>query len=713
MEIDVLNNLNPEQQEAVLHENSPLLILAGAGSGKTRVLTHRIAYLIAQGKALPYEILAITFTNKAANQMKERLAAILGIMANDMWVSTFHSACVRILRAEIAKLGLSKYFTIYDSNDSEKLITNILKKNNALGGRVSPKAVAAYISTAKNELKDPDQYAKYAKTPFEKVVAEVYREYQDELYKSSCLDFDDLIMTVVNIFELFPSILEKYQNRFRHVLVDEYQDTNRAQYEFVRLISERYRNLCVVGDDDQSIYSWRGADIRNILEFEKDFPDARVIKLEENYRSVQNILSAANEVIKNNASRKHKVLWTQKEDGELLSYYRARDERDEAQYVLNEVIKLTTGDKECSLKDIAIFYRTNAQSRVFEETCISCGVPYRIFGGLKFYERMEIKDALAYLRVISNPDDNISLKRIINTPRRSVGQSTLLKLEELATRHKVSLYEAISKCADCADFSRKTKESLLKFKEMMETFKKTKHEKGASQLIELVLEETGYRKMYNDGSIDSLTRLENLDELISAARDFEKRSDEPNLDNFLSEVALMTDIDKYSEGEPALVLMTLHNAKGLEFDTIFLTGMEEQILPHYMSMTNHREIEEERRLCYVGITRAKKKVYLTNAAARSLHGQDSYNNVSRFIFEIPDHLRIEEKFNATTVSEDIFNSGSKLDLRPGDRILHQKFGIGVVLSTTSSEGDTELSVNFGGGQQKTLLASIAPISKIS
>ena len=713
METDILNNLNPEQQKAVLHEGGPLLILAGAGSGKTRVLTHRIAHLIAQKKAFPYEILAITFTNKAANQMKQRLTAILGHLANDMWISTFHSACVRILRAEIVKLGLSRYFTIYDSYDSEKLIANILKKNNAAGGRVSSKAVAAYISMAKNELKDPEEYANFAKTPFEKVAAEVYREYQDELYRSSCLDFDDLIMTVVNIFELFPSILEKYQNRFKHVLVDEYQDTNRAQYELVRLISEQHRNLCVVGDDDQSIYSWRGADIRNILEFEKDFPDAMVVKLEENYRSMQNILSAANEVIKNNASRKHKVLWTQKEEGELISYYRARDERDEAQYVLSEVMRLTTGNKKCSLRDIAIFYRTNAQSRVFEETCISRGVPYRIFGGLKFYERMEVKDALAYLRVISNPDDNISLKRIINTPKKSIGQTTLLKLEELAARNNVSVYEAISKCEDSTDFTRKARESLLAFKKMMETFKETGHEKSVSRLIELVLEETGYRKMYSDGSIDSLTRLENLDELVSAARDFEKRSDEPNLDNFLSEVALMTDIDKYSESDPALILMTLHNAKGLEFDTVFLTGMEEQILPHYMSMTDHKEIEEERRLCYVGITRAKKKVYLTNAAARSLHGQDSYNNVSRFIFEIPDHLKVEEKFNAQTAALNMFERSGKFDLKPGDRILHQKFGIGVVLSAICSNADLELSVDFGGGQQKTLLASIAPISKIS
>ena len=713
METDILNSLNPEQRKAVLHVGSPLLILAGAGSGKTRVLTHRIAHLIAQKKASPYEILAITFTNKAANQMKERLVTLLGRVANDMWISTFHSACVRILRVEIAKLGLSKYFSIYDSADSEKLIATILKKNDTAGGRASPKAVASYISNAKNELKDPDQYAKSALTPFEKVVAEVYRKYQDELYRSSCLDFDDLIMTVVNIFELFPSILEKYQDRFRHVLVDEYQDTNKAQYELVRLISEKYRNLCVVGDDDQSIYSWRGADIRNILEFEKDFPDTMVVKLEENYRSVQNILNAANEVIKNNASRKHKVLWTQKKEGELLSYYRARDERDEAQFVLNEVIKLTAGDEKCSLRDMAIFYRTNAQSRIFEETCMSLGIPYRIFGGLKFYERMEVKDALAYLRVLSNPDDNISLKRIINTPKRSIGQTTLLKLEELAARHKISLYEAILKLEDNNDFSRKAKESLLAFREMMETFRETGHEKSVSQLIELVLEETGYRKMYSDGSIDSLTRLENLDELLSAVKDFEKRSDEPNLDNFLSEVALMTDIDKYSEGEASLVLMTLHNAKGLEFDTVFLTGMEEQILPHYMSMTDHREIEEERRLCYVGITRARKKVYLTNASARNLHGQDSYNNVSRFIFEIPDHLKIEEKFNAPAAADDIFNRSGKSDLKPGDRILHKKFGIGIVLSTVNSDGDIELSVEFTGGQQKTLLASLAPISKIS
>lgn len=649
--MDLLTDLNPPQQKAVTATEGPLLILAGAGSGKTRALTYRVAHLIKEKKVNPRSILAITFTNKAADEMRERIEALISKdTSQGMWISTFHSACVKILRSTIEKLGYKRNFVIYDDDDQETLINHCLKDLNLDPKRYSPKSVAATISNAKNELIDPDTFAGQAQTYFERIVSEVYHLYQERLFKNNALDFDDLIMVTVNIFELYPDILESYQDRFRYILIDEYQDTNHAQFRLVSLLASKHRNLCVVGDDDQSIYQFRGANIRNILEFEQDYPDAKVIKLEQNYRSTQAILDAANEVIKNNRGRKPKTLWTANDTGQGPIWYQAEDEHDEASYVATQIELLCrrstrAGKSNKAYKDFAVFYRTNAQSRVFEEVFLSYKLPYKIVGGVKFYERMEIKDILAYLRVLQNPAEGVSLKRIINVPKRGIGKTTADRIDAFCVQNNLSFYEALTKVGEVPSLSESAQEKVKEFLGLIGIFSKGKNKK-LHELVEEILDKTGYLQLLKqEGTIEAQSRIENIEEFVAACREFEMESAEGampasrhGLEEFLERVALITDIDTYEEEENAVTLMTLHNAKGLEFPVVFMVGMEEGLFPHIRSMTNQAELEEERRLCYVGLTRAQEALYLTSAWSRSLYGGSNYTTHSRFLREIPPEL---------------------------------------------------------------------------
>lgn len=640
---DMLAQLNPPQQEAVTSTEGPLLILAGAGSGKTRALTYRVAYLIKKKKVNPRRILAITFTNKAADGMRERIETLIGdSTARGMWVSTFHSACVRILRSEIDKLGLKRHFAIYDDRDGETLVNQCLKDLNIDPKRYAPRAVAARISSAKNELIDPDTFGDQAETHFDRVVSEVYHLYQERLAKNNCLDFDDLIMLTVNIFELYPDVLEKYQDRFRYILVDEYQDTNHAQFRLVSLLASKHRNLCVVGDPDQSIYQFRGANIRNILEFESDFPNAKIINLEQNYRSTQAILDAANEVIRNNRGRKPKKLWTANDHGCGPVWYQADDERDEASYVATQIELLRRQSEKLgrakTYKDFAVFYRTNAQSRVLEEVFLSNKLPYKIVGGVKFYDRMEIKDILAYLKVLQNREEEISLKRIINVPKRGIGKTTVERVDNFAAKNNLSFSEALAKVDEIGGLSGGAQEKIKDFLTLIDQFTKGKT-KRLADLVEDILKETGYlRLLEQEETVEAESRVENVKEFAAACWEFEEEAESGGLEGFLERVALITDIDTYEERADTVTLMTLHNAKGLEFPVVFMVGMEEGLFPHIRSMTNKTELEEERRLCYVGLTRAQEALYLTSAWSRSLYGESNYSTHSRFLKEIPEHL---------------------------------------------------------------------------
>ena len=640
--MDILKGLNPQQKEAVTYGDGPLLILAGAGSGKTRALTARLAYLIKERKINPGSVLAITFTNKAAGEMRERVAGLLGDKAvKGMWIMTFHAACTRLLRMDIQNLqdrqgkGYSGRFVIYDENDTERLIKDCLQELNLDTKRYAPKAVRFLISAAKNELIDADTFAGRTSTYFEEVTGEVYKLYQEKLVRASALDFDDIIMLTVNIFELFPKVLLKWQERFRYILIDEYQDTNHAQFRLVSLLAKRYQNLAVVGDPDQSIYKFRGADIRNILEFERDFPDAKIISLEQNYRSTQTILEAANEVIKNNRGRKDKNLWSDIAGGEPIYLYQAESERDEAIYVASEIEKAVKEGLR-HYRDTAVFYRTNAQSRVFEEVFMGFDIPYKLIGGVKFYARMEIKDLLAYLRVIQNPDDNISAKRIINTPRRGIGKTSVDRLHAYASMMGISFYEALKNVREIPGGGSFSLERINGFVELIESLRKM----SVGDLLVLaqaVIDRTGYVKMLEkEATVEAEGRIENIGELLSAVNDFRTAYPEGMLDDFLEKVALIADIDDLSDSEDTVTLMTVHNAKGLEFPAVFMVGMEEGLFPHNRSLTDSSEIEEERRLCYVGLTRAKEKLYLTCAWLRSTYGAPNYMMQSRFLKEIPE-----------------------------------------------------------------------------
>lgn len=729
-----LNTLNDMQRQAVLTTEGPLLLLAGAGSGKTRVLTHRIAYLIENG-VRPWNILAITFTNKAAREMKERVAAITP-QGDEVWVSTFHSTCVRILRREIDKIGYNSNFSIYDSDDSERLLKDILKQNNISDKVYSPKMLMSQIGNNKDKLIGPEEYMRLVEKDFRfKKVAEIYAMYQNRLIENNALDFDDLIFKTVELFKTRPDILDKYQERFRYIMVDEYQDTNGAQYTLVKLLASKYQNLCVVGDDDQSIYGWRGADIRNILDFEKDFKNTVTIKLEQNYRSTGIILDCANAVIKNNKTRKDKALWTSANDGEKLRHHLANGDREEAMFICSEINKGITNGKKYS--DYAILYRNNALSRVIEEQLIKEDIPYRLFGGTRFYDRKEIKDIMSYLKVINNPNDDIAIKRIINVPKRSIGDTTVAKVSEYAAANNMSFYMALCGVENIDTITPRARKSLESFIELLNDFYIDAEELPVSELIEEVLTKTTYKlELEAQDTDEAKGRLENITELINKAADFEETSEESSLSAFLEDVALVADVDAYTEDDDTIVLMTLHSSKGLEFDTVFISGFEESIFPGFRAMQDGTgaEMEEERRLCYVGITRAKKTLYLTSAKNRMQHGQRVFNVPSRFLKEIPKEYVESTVEGLKTVKDGTqsFENPSKinsfkrfsnpykmpapknvtLDYTVGDTVKHLKFGIGVVTDMAPAGADYEITVDFEKTGTKKLMSKFANLKKI-
>ncbi|MFE7780988.1 DNA helicase PcrA [Streptomyces nigrescens] len=749
----LLEGLNDEQKAAVVHTGGPLLIVAGAGSGKTRVLTHRIAHLLAERHVHPGQILAITFTNKAAGEMKERVEELVGPRANAMWVSTFHSACVRILRRESKKLGFTSSFSIYDAADSKRLMALVCRDLDLDPKRYPPKSFSAKISNLKNELIDEETFAGTAADGFEKTLAEAYAMYQARLREANALDFDDIIMTTVNLFQAFPDVAEHYRRRFRHVLVDEYQDTNHAQYTLVRELvgpAESAAELCVVGDADQSIYAFRGATIRNILQFEEDYPDATTILLEQNYRSSQTILSAANAVIERNENRRPKNLWTDAGTGPKITGYVADTEHDEAQFVADEIDRLTDA-KDAKAGDVAVFYRTNAQSRVFEEIFIRVGLPYKVVGGVRFYERKEVRDVLAYLRVLANPEDTVPLRRILNVPKRGIGDRAEAMIDALSAREKITFPQALRRVDEAYGMAARSANAVKRFNVLMEELR-TIVESGAgpATILEAVLERTGYlAELQASTDPQDETRIENLQELAAVALEFEQDRGEANpgtLSDFLEQVALVADSDQIpdedEEGSGVITLMTLHTAKGLEFPVVFLTGMEDGVFPHMRSLGQTKELEEERRLAYVGITRARERLYVTRSTMRSAWGQPSYNPPSRFLEEIPDDFVEWKRTGPATPSasmgglsagggggfgSSLSSSRAKgpsgfatrrsqdrpvVSLAVGDRVTHDSFGLGTVVGVKGSGDNAEATIDFGGEKPKRLLLRYAPVEKL-
>ncbi|HVE45726.1 MAG TPA: DNA helicase PcrA [Acidimicrobiales bacterium] len=721
---DLLDGLNPVQQEAVLHGEGPLLIVAGAGSGKTRTLTHRIAHLVTQGGVSPFSILAITFTNKAADEMKHRVASLIGPVAERMWVSTFHSACVRILRRDASRLGYRSSFSIYDQADAVRLTGYVIRDLNIDAKKFPPRTVHAAISTAKNELIDFETYASRAQGPYEKRMAEVYREYQRRLLAASAMDFDDLLMVAVNLLQAEPEVLAHYRRRFTHLLVDEYQDTNRAQNELVLLLGAGHRNVCVVGDTDQSVYRFRGADLRNLLEFEEAFPDATTIVLEQNYRSTQTILDAANSVIANNAMRKPKALWTEQVGGELITRYHAEDERDEAAWVAHEMARLKDRFG-VRWGDIAVFYRTNAQSRAVEEELVRRKTPYKVLGGTRFYDRREIKDLLGYLLATANPADEVSLKRILNVPKRGIGDTSVGRLDKWSNSSGAAFFEALA----AAERAGVTGKALGGIADLLSLLAELRDLAAAGtpplQLLEAVIERTGYVSALDaENTVESAGRIENIAELLGVAAGYD------DLTSFLEAVSLVADVDALDADESKVVLMTMHTAKGLEFPVVFVIGMEDGVFPHLRSLGDPDELEEERRLCYVGITRARERLYLTHAWCRTLWGSTQYNRPSRFLDEIPESLtRMAEGGRRPAAERTVVGhrhrvvesalkaGGSPLsskpswatnaipDLKAGDDVLHPKWGEGVVLELVGSGDGAEAVVRFpGAGERRLLLA---------
>lgn len=728
---DLLRGLNDVQQNAVKHTKGPLLIMAGAGSGKTRVLTHRIAYLLVEKEIAPWNILAITFTNKAAREMKNRVAGLTGeSLADQIWISTFHSMCVRILRRDGDRIGIKKSFTILDATDQSAVIKQILKERNYDVKKFPPRAIQGTISSAKNKLKTASEFTKEnSGDVYQQVVSEVYADYEKKLRKNHALDFDDLIMSAIRLLERVPDVLEYYQRKFQYIHVDEYQDTNLAQYKLVRMLAERYQNLCVVGDSDQSIYRWRGADIQNILSFEKDYPTAQVILLEQNYRSTKKILAAANHIIGNNLNRKPKNLWTENGDGQRLVYYRGVTEQDESRFVAGTIRDLTI-EKGRKYREVAVLYRTNAQSRVIEDALMKSNIPYNIFGGTKFYERKEIKDLLAYLRLIANPDDDISLARVINVPKRGIGASTLDKIALYAVDNGLSMFQAIGEI-EMIGLSKRFVNVLMDFEKQVSDWVKMQEFLSVTELVEEVLARSGYRKMYeNDTSLEAQGRLENIDEFLSVTKHFEENNEESNLVTFLTDLALEADIDQLDKDETAVTdavsLLTMHSAKGLEFPVVFIIGMEQNVFPHSRSLEDDEEMEEERRLAYVGMTRAEEELYLTNAQMRTLYGFTNTNPVSRFIEEIPEEcletIAKPEENNGPQAQgvpkgprriRPMKTGAEQVDWNVGDKVNHRKWGVGTVVSIKNDGGSCQLDIAFGSGVGvKRLLAELAPIEKI-
>ncbi|MBB4825537.1 DNA helicase-2/ATP-dependent DNA helicase PcrA [Sporosarcina luteola] len=737
---NLLDGMNPEQARAVKKTEGPLLIMAGAGSGKTRVLTHRIAYLVVEKDVYPSNILAITFTNKAAREMRDRIDGLLGAGSGErMWVSTFHSMCVRILRRNIDRIGISKSFSILDGSDQLTVIKNVLKERNIDPKQYDPRSMLNAISSAKNECIDAETFKGQINSfnPYEKIVADVYEGYSKKLRQNQSLDFDDLIMMTLKLFERVPEVLDYYQNKFQYIHVDEYQDTNNAQYRLVKMLASKFRNLCVVGDSDQSIYRWRGADIGNILSFEKDYPDATVIMLEQNYRSTKRILKAANDVIQNNRSRYDKTLRTENDEGDSIFIYKANDEKDEAQFVVRTIIELKEKEN-LSLDKFAILYRTNAQSRVMEEFLVKSNMEYTIVGGTKFYDRKEIKDLLAYLRLIANNDDDLALARIINEPKRSIGATSFERMARFAIENDRSIFDAMQEVHFMGLTARAANEA-VKFRELIAGFTQMQEYLSVSELVEQVLDKTGYRAMLErEKTIEAESRLENIEEFLSVTEAFEKRAEEENGDRslvaFLTDLALIADIDSLDKAEnqsgEKIVLMTMHAAKGLEFPIVFVIGMEENVFPHARSIADEEEMEEERRLAYVAITRAEQKLYMTSAAYRTLFGRSSYNNPSRFLSEISETVtEVVSNDSGFTVGNAFARSeapvrpavkkrvyqssgGEKMGWKAGDKAVHKKWGTGMVVSVRGTADDTELDIAFPDPVGiKRLLAKFAPIEK--
>jgi DNA helicase II / ATP-dependent DNA helicase PcrA len=751
----LLDGLNPQQRAAVTHAGGPLLIVAGAGSGKTRVLTHRIAYLLAERDVAPGEILAITFTNKAAGEMAARVASLVGDRrARAMWVMTFHSACVRILRREATRFGYPSNFSIYDSADSQRLMALVCRELELDARQYPPKSMAAQVSNLKNELIDYESFASQARGGREKALAEAYSEYQRRLVAAGAMDFDDLIMVTVNLFQAFPEVSRAYRHRFRHVLVDEYQDTNHAQYALVRelvsggapLFSTSVRTgaadpgspeadgpseLCVVGDADQSIYAFRGATIRNITEFEQDYPEATVILLEQNYRSTQNILAAANAVVSRNPGRKPKNLWSDAGDGPPITGYVADNEHDEAAFVAEEVDRLSD-EGLAQAGQVAVFYRTNAQSRVFEEVFIRVGLPYRVVGGVRFYERREVRDLLAYLRLIANPADEVSLRRVVNVPKRGIGDRAEEYVAAYASRTRIPFAEALRTPGDVPALAARSAAAIAGFNTLVQELREQAASNGpVAELVEAVLDKTGLQaSLENSEDLQDATRVENLQEMVSVAREFDGSTPDGTLFDFLERVALVADADQIPDGENhggMVTLMTLHTAKGLEFPVVFLTGMEEEVFPHARALTNTRELEEERRLAYVGITRAEERLYLTRAASRNWYGRPAFHTPSRFLSEIPATL-LDWKRSAKDVAAASTPASARMASRPGtavvgnrsvpalspgDRVNHDKFGLGTVVSADGFGDSAEAKIDFGGSYGvKHLVLRYAPLEKL-
>jgi DNA helicase-2/ATP-dependent DNA helicase PcrA len=715
-ESPLLVGLNPIQKEAVLHTEGPVLIVAGAGSGKTRALTHRMAYLIREKGISPYEILAITFTNKAAQEMAERVEGLLGTrIAKGMWILTFHSACARILRREHTHLGVPSHFSIYDEGDTERTIAMCLKQLDIDPKRYPPRAVAAVIGRAKDNLIAPAEFAKEASTFYERTVAEVYAAYQRRLKAAGALDFDDIIMETVRLFREHPEVLQHYQERFHYVLIDEYQDTNRAQYHLVNQLAAKHRNICVVGDADQGVYSWRGATIKNLLDFEHDYPDAAIFVMEQNYRSTQNILQLANALIEHNVQRKPKSLWTEAEHGELAIRYRAENEHDEAWYVAGEVERLVQ-EEGFRYGDIALFYRTNAQSRVLEDVFMRAGLPYKIVGGVRFYQRKEIKDVFAYLRTVVNSGDLVSIRRVINTPKRGIGEATAAALEGYAATEDIAFMEAARRVDQNSVLGQRAKGAVASFVEVIDTLSTLAADgTGPATMVEAAFTESGYLiELETERTIEAMGRVENLKELVGVAREFEARQPEGTLADFLEQIALVTEQDEYDETDPAVTLMTLHNAKGLEFDVVFMVGMEDGVFPHYRSMGEPAQMEEERRLAYVGITRARRRLYLTHAWSRSLFGGSNYNPASRFLSEIPSDL--VHSVEGEGPPGNGRTNGGRSERQPvavsaGDTVIHDKWGEGVVLSVSGAGDRAEATISFGDVGEKRILLAYAPLAK--
>lgn len=737
--MSIYDSLNDRQKEAVYCTEGPLLVLAGAGSGKTRVLTHRIAYLIEEKHVQPWNILAITFTNKAAGEMRERVDNLVGFGSDSIWVSTFHSMCVRILRRYIDRLGYDNNFTIYDADDQKTVIKTICKRLKIDTKYTKEKAILNAISSAKNEMLLPEDYALENSGDYsKKKIIEAYREYQLELKRSNALDFDDLLVKTVELFRSNPEVLENYQERFRYIMVDEYQDTNTVQFLLVKLLASKYRNLCVVGDDDQSIYKFRGANIANILDFEKYFPEARVIKLEQNYRSTKMVLDAANAVIANNTARKGKALWTDKEAGDKVIFKQLGNEYEEAEYIADEISGYVR-DGRFSYNDIACLYRTNAQSRVLEENFIRQNIPYKIFGGQNFYQRKEIKDLIAYLKTVDNGRDNVAVKRIINVPKRGIGATTVDKVQTFAEANDMSFYDALKNENAMAILGR----SASKVKPFVDFIQRLRAESEygkVSDLMEIILEDTGYvRDLELEDTDEARGRIDNINEFFSKIVDYEEKTENPTLSGFLEEVALVAEIDGLDENSDYVVLMTVHSAKGLEFPKVFLCGMEDGLFPSYMTINSDdkTELEEERRLCYVAITRAMESLTITCAKVRMIRGETYYGKVSRFVKEIPklimdtnvsmDNLSTKDGFvkpSAKSNAKPIFNTKpfetkqytvkkqEKLEYTVGDTVKHMKFGVGQVIDITDGGRDYEVTVDFITAGTKKMFASFAKLKKV-